>query len=76
MHHDTEAQAHAFRLDTAIMRNTAFSNFADLLETCARTPYYPSLRSDLMEDGEADLIGDAFDAAMAAIGDKRRAHRS
>ena len=58
MHHDTEAQAHAFRLDTAIMRNTAFSNFADLLETCSRTPYYPSLRRDLMEDGEADLIGD------------------
>ena len=36
----------------------------------------PTLRRDLMEDGEADLIGDAFDAAMAAIGDKRRAHRS
>ena len=76
MIHDTEEQARAFRLDTAVMRNTAFSNFADLLETCARTPYYPSLRRDLMEEGEADLIGDAFDAAMVAIGDKRRAHRS
>jgi len=74
MLHRTD-DGHAFRLDTAIMRHTRFASLADLLADAKTTPYYPSLRRDLA-GAEADLIADAFDAEMAVLGDKRRAHRS
>jgi hypothetical protein len=41
---------HAFRLDTAVMKHTAFLSFADLLAASFNTPYRPTLRRETHPD--------------------------
>ena len=65
---------HAFRLDTAVMKHTAFLSFADLLAASFNTPYRPTLRRDLM-GADADMIANAYDAELDRAGDLRRAYR-
>lgn len=58
------------RLDDLLSRETAFANFDELLT--ARGNYRPSIKVDTDDRLE---LADAYDAAMAARGDDRRAYR-
>lgn len=62
------------RLDTAVKKHTAFHSYADFLAASFNTPYWPTLRGDLM-GADADMIANAYDAEMDRAGDLRRAYR-
>jgi hypothetical protein len=73
----------ALSLDEACKAFTAFDSFAELIETAKTSGYRPTLRTSVTHTSVygfrkaflAIKIADAYDAAMVALGDERRAWR-
>jgi hypothetical protein len=69
-------------LDALVVKNTAFTSFADMLNTSPnyRPTIYTSVQkrqtaSEARRRTENKVIADAYDAAMEMLNDSRRAYR-
>lgn len=78
-----QAEVDALTLDQCVTGHTAFTSFQDLLDSRLTSGYRPSLHTGirgtagwrLRRTVMARRIADAYDAAMEALGDDRRAYR-
>ncbi len=64
------------RINAAVRRHIPHCRSLSAWLLRCKGSYRPTLRADLMGAQDQTLLADAFDAAMAAAGDPRRAHRS
>jgi hypothetical protein len=71
-------------LDAVVSLHSAFGSFSELIETRLTSGYRPTLRVNVGTRSTVDdyrrcfmalKIADAYDAAMTALGDNRRAWR-